>query len=192
MASSGARSWPTGSSDQGGGGHRHHVLLVDDDFFTRMVIRKMLDAEQHTVAQCTSGQEALELLTRKQTGSTQPERFNVIMLDWVLGDMTGRDVLQHVRENTSVLNSIHIIIVSADQLTPAVQGELKALGAKTFWTKPVQIETIRQLSSLAPLPLPPPTLGRSPVLSPCALSSCMPPLGEALPAVAFRPAGAPP
>ncbi|UCF89395.1 MAG: response regulator, partial [bacterium] len=69
--------------------HRPHVLVVDDD---RFFLRQMLDVLTSGGFQAvgvSSGEEAMEVLKQK--------KFQVIVTDVVMKDMSGIDLLRHVR-----------------------------------------------------------------------------------------------
>lgn len=74
------------------------VLVVEDEQKTRDSLAEGLRMETWAVATAASGQEALGLLGR--------EPFDLVVLDWMLPDRDGIEVLQEIRargQQTSVL-----------------------------------------------------------------------------------------
>ena len=89
-----------------------------------------------------------------ETAGDRSPLCSLLLLDMMLGDMTGRDVLQRLHELGVCLRSMRIIIVSADELKPAVEGELRSLGVHSFWMKPVEKQTVDDLGILPPAQVP--------------------------------------
>lgn len=65
------------------------VLIVEDEQKTRESLVEGLRLEAWHVAACASGQEAMSLIER--------EPFDLVVLDWMLPDGDGIEVLQRVR-----------------------------------------------------------------------------------------------
>src|ERR1044072_8300637 len=65
------------------------VLVVEDEQKTRESLAEGLSMESWTIATAASGDEALAMLRR--------ERFDLLILDWMLPDRDGIEVLKHVR-----------------------------------------------------------------------------------------------
>ena len=102
------------------------VLIVDDSSFDRLVIRKCLENNDHSVVgEATNAQEALELY-RKQ-------RPDVVILDIYMNNENGINVLRNIMsydENANV-----IMCTSSALQTTVIQAN--QLGAKYFLAKPV-------------------------------------------------------
>ncbi len=102
------------------------VLVVDDDDLFRLFINDTLANEGITVHQGRNGQEALEALAK---GS-----YDLMLLDFKLPDMSGKDVLKSVRE-TSPSTDV-VVITSYQDINLAL--DLLKLGAKEYVTKPIK------------------------------------------------------
>lgn len=75
---------------------RLKVLLVDDDdTYIRVVAQGLSDEFGCSTTIAPSGEEALELLRSDKTG------FDVILLDYMMPQMTGLDVLRRMHEDKS-------------------------------------------------------------------------------------------
>lgn len=66
------------------------TLVVEDDLGLRTVLARALARENHQVQTAENGSQALELLRR--------ERFDAVVTDFMLGDMTGEDVAKAAKE----------------------------------------------------------------------------------------------
>jgi CheY-like chemotaxis protein len=81
------------------------VLAVDDEIHCLMSMRIMLEGNGYKVIEAQGGLKALEYL------NTAEERIDVILLDLMMPDMYGTDVLLAVKQNERFKN-IPIIIQS--------------------------------------------------------------------------------
>ena len=67
------------------------VLLIDDDNAVRQVFRKLLGVLGFTVTEAASGNQGLELL------QADPQHYQLVVLDWIMPGMTGKQTLEAVR-----------------------------------------------------------------------------------------------
>lgn len=79
------------------------ILLVEDDYFLRNLLLHKLNQEKFNVATAVNGHEALEKI--KQTTP------RVIILDLVLPDINGFEVLQKLKDDKKT-KDITVIVVS--------------------------------------------------------------------------------
>ncbi|NJK73136.1 MAG: response regulator [Oscillatoriales cyanobacterium RU_3_3] len=93
------------------------ILVVEDSWLTRRVICKILRAEGYETWEASSGPEALEMI-RTQTPSC-------MLLDLLMPDMEGREVLQAMRQEGL---KIPTIVITAD-IQATTREECMALGA---------------------------------------------------------------
>ncbi|HEX7191769.1 MAG TPA: response regulator [Thermoanaerobaculia bacterium] len=84
-------------------GNRRVLIAEDDDPMRKLVIHE-LQADGYAVSEARSGREALDLARK--------EDFDLMVLDLVMPDLSGWDVLQH-RATDPRLHAIPVIIVSA-------------------------------------------------------------------------------
>jgi len=88
---------------------RHLVLVVDDQAEHRELLRRMIESQDgYEVVEAGGGQEAITVLQQ-----IQPQ---IIMLDLMMPDMDGFDVLESVKADEKT-RAIPIIIVTAKELT---------------------------------------------------------------------------
>ncbi len=109
-----------------------NILLVDDDRQTRLKLTRILESQGHTVNAVDSGRAALETLAA--------ELFDVILLDILMPEMDGFEVLQTLKADTR-LSNIPVIVISAVE---DVQSEEKCmqLGAQAYLSKPVDADLL--------------------------------------------------
>ncbi len=93
------------------------ILVVEDSWLTRRVICKILRAEGYETWEASSGPEALELL-KTQTP-------DCMLLDLLMPDMEGREVLQALRERGI---KVPVIVITAD-IQSTTREECMELGA---------------------------------------------------------------
>ena len=68
------------------------ALLIDDDYTVRSVVGQMLERLGFQVTSAQGGVEGVELFCREQPG------FDLVVLDWIMPDLSGEKVLQALRE----------------------------------------------------------------------------------------------
>lgn len=96
------------------------ILVVDDDEFTCDAIRRLLGRMGYTTACAQSGRDALELL--------QQVRPDVIVLDWMMPQMDGMEVLRKLHADPKTKDVPVLIYSAADD--PAMQKQAAKLGAR--------------------------------------------------------------
>ena len=86
------------------------VLVVDDDAKTRDMLRRTLQKEGWTVAEAANGREALGRLERSRPA--------LVLLDLMMPEMDGFEVLERMRREAA-WRAIPVIVVTAKDLTRA-------------------------------------------------------------------------
>lgn len=104
------------------------VLVVDDIEANRDVLCRSLKRQGYTVASCQSGKRALAML---DSGT-----YDVVLLDVMMPEMDGYEVLQRLKENPS-LSHIPVIMISALGEMDSVVRCI-ALGAEDYLPKPFE------------------------------------------------------
>ena len=102
---------------------RNNILVVDDDPATLDVVSDTLHSVGYTPHAVSSGKEALELLSKV--------RMDAILLDLMMPEMDGFDVLRTIKDNTE-LEEIPVFIVTAKDLTEAESRLLKQQSRALF------------------------------------------------------------
>lgn len=105
---------------------RGKLLVVDDTEISRDLMRRQLERQGHSVTTVGSGKEALELL--------QGQTFDLVLLDIMMPDMSGYQVLQRLA-GVDGYGDIPVIVVSAlDDIDSVVQ--CIRMGAEDYLIKP--------------------------------------------------------
>ncbi len=106
-------------------GLQGHILVVDDLPTNRLRLSIGLRKQGHTVAEAGNGRQALEML--------HAECFDLVLLDILMPEMDGYEVLKQMKED-SALRDVPVIVISAqDELESVVRGI--ELGAEDYLPK---------------------------------------------------------
>ncbi|HMH49906.1 MAG TPA: sigma-54 dependent transcriptional regulator [Candidatus Acidoferrum sp.] len=106
------------------------VLVVDDEAGMRKSLAIMLRREAYAVSEAAGGTEALDQLGR--------EVFDLIVADLNMDDLSGLEVLRHVKQANP---DVEVIMMTAYGTIESAVEAMK-LGAFDFITKPFQPEEI--------------------------------------------------
>lgn len=106
---------------------RRSILVVDDEPHIGRIIQLKLEDTRYMVAVCQDGATALG---RLRTG----EPVDLILLDIVMPDMSGFEVLARLREIPHRSDTPVIMLTGKGQSTDRERAE--SLGARDFLTKP--------------------------------------------------------
>ncbi|NBW80765.1 adenylate/guanylate cyclase domain-containing response regulator [bacterium] len=116
------------NTDQTIGERRGHVLVLDDELHNLHLISTFLGRLNLTSATFTNGADALHAL--------ENEKFDLILLDLHMPQMSGLEVLKEIKKNPKI-DSIPILVVTAsddaDELAECIEA-----GAIDSLTKPFQ------------------------------------------------------
>ncbi len=110
------------------------ILIVDDDQINSKIFAKRLKKKGHEVDLCSSGLECLEYLDDLDN---LPEAF-IIILDIIMPEMNGIEVLTNIREKYSPME-LPVIMLSGEDQTDSVV-ECLTTGASDYLTKPANID----------------------------------------------------
>ena len=108
------------------------VLVVDDDSNFRYVLTSILENYGFTPTGAANGREALATLKKC---TVQNQFFDLIILDLLMDDITGFEIMDFMKENPE-LASIPVIIVSGLN-EPKLIAQCISSGADEFITKPI-------------------------------------------------------
>lgn len=103
-----------------------YLLLVDDDSTNRDLLSRRLQQLGHTVVCAANGVQALKLM--------RAERFDLVLLDMVMPDVSGFEVLDRIRSDDA-LRQVPVLMLSAlDDLESVVRCIER--GAEDYLAKP--------------------------------------------------------
>lgn len=110
----------------------YKVLVVDDVPTNVMLVQAILKKEGYTILTCDNGPKALTI--------AQEQHPHLVLLDIMMPEMDGYEVLQHLKSNPET-SDIPVIIMSAlSDMQSIVKGY--QLGAIEYVTKPFQREEL--------------------------------------------------
>jgi two-component system chemotaxis response regulator CheY len=100
------------------------MLITDDSIIARKKIKGLLKDTGFKITEAVNGNEALEIL--------EIERFDIILLDLLMPELDGFDVLRRLKDKNM---KIPVIVISAD-IQEATRELCMELGASGFLNKP--------------------------------------------------------
>jgi signal transduction histidine kinase len=103
-----------------------HVLVVDDNRLNRLKLARSMEIHGLQVTLAENGQEALDIL------ATQP--FDVVLLDILMPEMDGYEVLAKMKADADLRNIPVIVISALDETDSAVR--CIEMGAEDYLPKP--------------------------------------------------------
>ena len=109
------------------------LLVADDSETVLLMLQRRLEMEGYDVVTATDGVEALERL--REAGSEEPD---VILLDAMMPNMSGTEVLAELRKSGS---TIPILMISA-HLDAQEPDRMRSLGASDAIPKPFEWEDL--------------------------------------------------
>lgn len=110
----------------------YKVLAVDDIPLNLLLIQKMLSKLNFKIKTASNGRTALESIAK--------ERPDLILLDLMMPEIDGFEVIKRLRENPETAD-IKIIILSALNSSDDIVKGFN-LGANDFITKPIIMEKL--------------------------------------------------
>jgi two-component system, cell cycle response regulator len=102
------------------------VLIIDDSPVARKLVELPLTQKGYSLIFATSGHDGIELFEK--------HRPDVVITDWMMPDLTGKEICQRVRANSQ--DSYTYLIVLTAQTGKDNLVEALALGADDYLTKP--------------------------------------------------------
>jgi adenylate cyclase len=108
------------------GGESGSILVVDDNEINRDLLSRYLERQGHTVRVAHNGRQALEMIA---TGA-----FDLVLLDIMMPELNGYQVLQHLKQSETWRDLPVIMISALDEIDSAVR--CIELGAEDYLRKP--------------------------------------------------------
>ncbi len=102
------------------------LLVVDDNETNRDLLAHHLESQGHTVAQAQTGRQALEMI--------QKDKFDLVLLDLIMPEMNGYQVLTHMKSDLNWKNIPVIMISALGEMDSVVQ--CIEMGAEDYLPKP--------------------------------------------------------
>lgn len=110
------------------------ILVVDDEAMLRKLLEKMLAKHGYAVQTAGSGAEAIRV--------GQEKEFDVILMDYRLGDMSGLDAFREIRKKQI---ACRVVFLTGDPNINEIRAAVHSEGAQGFITKPFEVEEINNV-----------------------------------------------
>lgn len=101
------------------------VLIIEDEQFIRDIYKRQLEKNGIAVDGFSNGTEGLQALSQN--------KYDIILLDIMLPDLNGLEILKQIKQNTSSQNIPVIMLTNLGQDEVIKQGF--ALGAQGYFIK---------------------------------------------------------
>ena len=109
------------------------ILVADDSEASREVLGRFLSGRGHAVDYATNGNEAIVALTQGE--------FDLVLLDLVMPEKNGFEVLNWMRQSGQLSHTPVIIISGMDSDANAIRGI--EMGAEDFLGRPIDLKLLR-------------------------------------------------
>jgi adenylate cyclase len=110
------------------------ILIVDDNDDNRYTLQLLLETDGHEqVVSAAGGKEAIELLGK--------QKFNLVLLDVMMPDLNGDEVLAIIKENPAT-RDIPVVMISSDTDIERVSKCIE-IGADDYLAKPFNSVILR-------------------------------------------------
>jgi putative two-component system response regulator len=116
-------------------GKKQLVLIADDSDMNRSVLSDMLE-DDYEILEATNGSQAVSLMA--QYGA----KISILLLDIVMPDMDGFEVLQLMQKNRWI-DDIPVIMISAE-MSPSYMEYAYELGVADYISRPFDSLVVRR------------------------------------------------
>ena len=110
-----------------------HIIIVEDSAHVASAIKDLVELMGHEASIAETGAQARELLAQDQ----QPD---LVMLDWMLPDAEGIDILRYIRSGPMATVPV-IMLTAKSELNSRLTG-LEA-GADDYVAKPFNVKELQ-------------------------------------------------
>ncbi len=111
----------------------HKILIVDDNPMNAEIIKETLEKMGQNTIIAYDGRQALDLVEK--------EKFDLILLDVMMPEISGFDVIKQLKAKPSTMNIPVIFISALDETDNIVKGF--NLGSYEYITKPFKIDEFK-------------------------------------------------
>lgn len=112
----------------------YNILAVDDnDDILNLIEGLLIDEDQFNVIKANSGKKALDIIAK--------EHIDVVILDLMMPEMDGMDVLSIIRENQKTKDLKVIILTAKDSI--ADFSKSLEIGVSLYLNKPFSYEKLK-------------------------------------------------
>ena len=108
------------------------ILYIEDNLTNRMLVKRILMVEDHTVLEAENGTEGIKV--------AEKELPDLILVDINMPDMDGYEVTAHLRKNPE-LDNVPIVALTANVLRGDREKSLEA-GCDGYIQKPLDVDML--------------------------------------------------
>ncbi len=120
------------------------ILIVDDEPDVREVLQEFLRSRGHAVTALASGREVLDGLRRADAGDASGiGGLDVALVDWHMPGISGRDVVEALRD---IRPSVEIIVTTGE-----VAEALRGIAPEQILRKPFSLRALARRLEARPL-----------------------------------------
>ncbi|MEM7230058.1 MAG: response regulator [Planctomycetota bacterium] len=113
------------------------ILTVDDSMTARLIVKKTVEGDGHTVVEAADGQQAIDKLAA-EAGSGAP--VEAVILDWNMPVMNGLECLKKIRAD-SAYQALKVIMCTTEAEKTSIVTAIQA-GANGYVLKPVSPDVL--------------------------------------------------
>lgn len=106
------------------------ILIVEDEIGIVQFLQQGLEEEGYTVTTASDGEQGLQLLLK--------EKFDLVLLDWMLPKMTGIEVCKTFRQHNTT--TAVIFLTAKDTIQETIEG--LRVGANDYIKKPFSFDEL--------------------------------------------------
>lgn len=115
------------------------VLIIDDNRDVTDAIGDFFDSMEINYKIIDEGREALNEIVN------QTEKYNLILLDIAMPQLSGHDILERLKDNVDLTRSENIVLFTASTLTNNDIQKYSNLGIKEVLRKPMSLDDLTNL-----------------------------------------------
>ena len=115
------------------------VLIIDDNRDVTNAIGDFFDSMEINYKIIDEGREALNEIVN------QTEKYNLILLDIAMPQLSGHDILERLKDNGDLIRSENIVLFTASTLTNNDIQKYSNLGIKEVLRKPMSLDDLTDL-----------------------------------------------
>jgi len=108
------------------------VLVADDSAVSRKLVEHTLSEKRYSLVFAKSGRETIDLFAEHHPA--------LVIVDWVMPDLTGIEICKHIRSKTQASYTYIILLTAKSAKESVVEG--LAAGADDYLTKPFHPEEL--------------------------------------------------
>lgn len=115
------------------------VLIIDDNRDVTNAIADFFDSMEINYKIIDEGREALDEIVN------QTEKYNLILLDIAMPQLSGLDILERLKDKGDPIRSENIVLFTASTLTNNDIQKYSNLGIKEVLRKPISLDNLTEL-----------------------------------------------